>query len=45
MMTERELAALVALLNRTPMTPAEALWIQELIARLEAQIKQAKATP
>jgi len=41
--SERELSALAALLSRTPMTPAEALWAQELVTRLTAEIK-AKAT-
>lgn len=33
-MTQAEIAALIGLLNRIPMTPAEALWINALIARL-----------
>lgn len=44
MMTEQELNALVALLNRTPLSPAEALWLQALIARLQAALQaQAQA--
>lgn len=33
-MTEQEAAALVQLLQRTPLTQAEALWVQALIERL-----------
>ena len=44
MMTEQELSALVALLNRAPMTAAEGLWLQALVARIAAQIKQEQAS-
>ena len=33
-MTEQEIAALVNLLNRVPMTQAEALWVNSLLERL-----------
>lgn len=36
-MSEQELNALIGLLNRTPLSPAEALWLQELIKRLREQ--------
>lgn len=38
-MTEIELQALLDLLNRTPMTRAEQLWLQALVNRLMAEIK------
>lgn len=38
-MTEYELQALIDLLRRVPMTPAEQLWVQTLIARLSTEIK------
>ncbi|MBK9003475.1 MAG: hypothetical protein IPM41_06320 [Sphingomonadales bacterium] len=38
-MTEHELQALVDLLNRTPLSRSEALWVQQLMARLAAEIK------
>ena len=38
-MTEIELQALLDLLNRTPMTRAEQLWVQTLVNRLMAEIK------
>lgn len=41
MMTQEELNALVVILNRTPMTPGEALWVQALIERL--RVKQPPA--
>ena len=44
-MTEKELRALVALLQRIPVTLAEGLWIEQLVARLAAEIKaKAKTT-
>lgn len=33
-MTEEELAALVQLLNRIPVSNAERLWLQDLVKRL-----------
>lgn len=42
-MTEQELQALVQLLNRTPMTQAERLWVQGLIQRELEQARVAKA--
>jgi len=42
MMSEREYRALVAILNRAPVSEAEALWVNELLARLAAEIKKAK---
>ena len=36
-MSKEELAALVAILNRVPVTPAEALWLQAIILRLQQQ--------
>ena len=39
MMNENELKALIDLLRRLPMTPAEQLWVQALIGRLAAEIK------
>jgi hypothetical protein len=33
-MTEDEIKALIQLLQRTPLTQAEALWVQALIERL-----------
>lgn len=39
-MTEQELNALMSLLARTPLTPAEALWLNDLMARLRPQPKQ-----
>ena len=38
MLTQLELNALAQLLQRTPMTQAEALWCQVLVIRLQAQI-------
>lgn len=44
-MSETELQALIDLLRRVPMTPAEQLWTQALIMRLAAEIKaKAKQT-
>jgi len=39
MMTEREYSALIAILNRAPVSEAEALWLNALLARLAAEIK------
>lgn len=38
-MTQDELLALVELLNRIPMTRAEAQWISALLARLKAAVE------
>lgn len=35
-MTKQELDALVSILGRCPLTPAEALWLQALLDRLNA---------
>ena len=43
-MTPPELAALVELLNRIPMTAAEKLWCQALVERLAAE-SEAKQPP
>ena len=37
-MTQEELNALAAILQRAPVTPGELLWLQGLISRLQAQI-------
>ena len=42
-MTKQQLEALVALLNRLPMSRAEALWVQRIIERIEATIVQQAA--
>lgn len=39
MLTSQELQALTMLLNRTPMTHAEALWAHGLLGRLEQAVK------
>lgn len=46
-MTPQELAALVELLNRCPMTAAERQWMQMVINRLvaEGEAKNAKPLP
>lgn len=36
-MTEQEFQALLTLLNRAPLTPAEALWLNELLRKLRPQ--------
>lgn len=41
MITQQELNALIAILARAPLTPAEALWLQTLLDRL-AQVAQAQ---
>ena len=38
-MTEQEFQALLSILNRAPLSPAEALWLNELLARLRPQPK------
>lgn len=38
-MTEQELQALVDILKRAPVSPAEALWLNELLSRLRPQPK------
>lgn len=38
-MTEQEFQALLSILARAPLSPAEALWLNELIARLKPQPK------
>ena len=35
-MTPQEVQALAQLLARTPMSPAESLWVRELLTRLSA---------
>ena len=37
MMTEHEFQALLTLLNRAPLSPAEALWLNALLDRLRPQ--------
>jgi len=39
MLTPEELTALVSLLNRTPMTPGERLWVQGLVNRLQLMVE------
>lgn len=39
MLNEQELTALVSILNRAPMSPAEQLWLQALIAHIAEAIK------
>lgn len=34
-MTEQEFNALVTILSRAPMTPAEIVWINELLAKIK----------
>lgn len=41
-MSEQELRALVKLLERIPVTLAEGLFIEQLVARLAAEIKATK---
>jgi hypothetical protein len=41
-MNERELEALVQLLNRVAMSKAEQLWVQALITKLEAMMRDTK---
>jgi hypothetical protein len=41
--TQEELNALVVILQRCPVTAAEALWLQALIARLQAAAPLAPA--
>jgi hypothetical protein len=43
MITKEELIALVELLNRTPMTHAEKLFIHALILRIEQEIVEQEA--
>ena len=38
-MTEQEFQALLSILARAPLSPAEALWLNALIARLRPQPK------
>lgn len=38
-MTEQEFQALLSILNRIPVSPAEALWLTDLLARLRPQPK------
>lgn len=38
-MTQAELNALVQLLQRIPVSQAEAIWLQGLMARLQAEIQ------
>jgi len=46
-MTLAELNALVQLLQRIPVSQAEAMWLQSLMARLQAEIqaKEQNSTP
>lgn len=39
-MAEQEYQALITILSRAPMTPAEALWLNGFLARLRPQPKQ-----
>ena len=39
MLTPEELTVLVSLLNRTPMTPGERLWVQGLVNRLQLMVE------
>lgn len=39
MITKEELNALIAILARCPLTPAEALWLQALLDRLAATVQ------
>lgn len=39
-MTQPELVALVEIINRCPMTQAERMWLQALIAREEAGMQE-----
>lgn len=41
--TSRELSALVQLVNRTPVSGAEQLWLQGLLQRLASEIELEKA--
>ena len=41
-MTQEELLALVELLNRVPMTRAEAQWVSALLARLKEAVEAVK---
>ena len=41
-MTQDELDALVTILQRAPMTPAEALWVQGIITAEAQRIRAAK---
>ena len=36
-MTEQEFQALLSILNRAPLSPAEALWLNDLLARIRPQ--------
>lgn len=38
-MTEQEFQALIMILNRAPVSPAEALWLNALLERLRPQPK------
>jgi len=40
MITQQELNALAQLLQRTPVSNAEAMWLQMLLARLQGEIMQ-----
>ena len=42
MLTQAELNALTQLLQRTPMTQAEALWTRELLRRLQSLLQPAQ---
>lgn len=43
-MNEQEFQALIMILNRAPVTPAEALWLNELLARLRPLPKTPPST-
>lgn len=46
-MTKDEIMALIAIINRVPVTPAETMWLNALIKRLlqDAESPAAPATP
>lgn len=43
MITAQELSALAQILNRVPMTQAEALWVQSLMDKLGAMMQPSKS--
>lgn len=44
-MTEQEYDALISILNRVPVTPAESLWLIALLERLRPQTEQPSSVP
>lgn len=44
MLSEAELNALVAILNRTPLSQAEALWVEQLVKRWLQALRQPEKT-